>query len=146
MKSFRPKDETPEDGQGGAGSGGAGRNGERDFRGETRRNDTHASTSDPEARLYRKGDGKEAKLCFMGHLLMENWDCPDLVDGLRAWVLLRRMVPLNRCQALVRTAVPVKDRRPRSGAPKGASLTDIAGSEHPVSIGSMPTRSPPPLR
>ena len=72
MKSFRPKDETPEDGQGGTGPGGAGRNGERDFRGETRRNDTHASTSDPEARLFRKGDGKEAKLCFMGHLLMEN--------------------------------------------------------------------------
>jgi transposase len=65
MKSFRPKD----------GSGappGPGRNGARDFHGEQRRNDTHASTTDPEARLYRKGKGKEAKLCFMGHALMEN--------------------------------------------------------------------------
>jgi transposase len=65
MKSFRPKD----------GSGGPpapGRNGERDFHGEQRTNDTHASTTDPEARLSRKGNGKEAKLCFMGHLLMEN--------------------------------------------------------------------------
>jgi Transposase DDE domain len=65
MKSFRPKD--------GSGEPPApGRNGERDFHGEWRRNDTHASTSDPEARLFRKGKGKEAKLCFMGHLLMEN--------------------------------------------------------------------------
>lgn len=65
MKSFRPKD----------GSGelpGPGRNGERDFHGEKRSNDTHASTSDPDARLYRKGDGQGSRLCFMGHVLMEN--------------------------------------------------------------------------
>jgi transposase len=64
-KSFRPKD----------GSGtrpGSGRNSERDFRGERRKNDTHASTTDPDARLFRKGPGKEARLCFMGHALMEN--------------------------------------------------------------------------
>jgi transposase len=64
-KSFRPKD----------GSGpppGAGRNGEQDFHGQTRSNDTHASTTDGDARLYNKGQGKEAKLCFMGHALMEN--------------------------------------------------------------------------
>jgi transposase len=67
MKSFKPKDgsnEPPDD------SGG--RNREADFHGEKRSNDTHASTTDPEARLYRKGAGKEAKLCFMGHALMEN--------------------------------------------------------------------------
>src|SRR3954453_20577535 len=65
LKSFRPKD----------GSGeppGAGRNGERDFHGEPRRNESHASTTNPEARLFRKGLGKEARLCFMGHALMEN--------------------------------------------------------------------------
>jgi len=64
-KSFRPKDGSgpPPD---------AGRNGEQDFRGQKRSNDTHASTTDPDARLYRKGPGKEAKLCFMGHALMEN--------------------------------------------------------------------------
>src|SRR5207248_954321 len=49
-----------------------GRNGERDLHGERRRNDTHASTTVPEARLCRKGPGKEARLCFMGHALMEN--------------------------------------------------------------------------
>ena len=48
------------------------RNAEVDFHGQKRSNETHASTSDPEARLYRKGKGKEAKLCFMGHALMEN--------------------------------------------------------------------------
>jgi transposase len=65
MKSFRPKD----------GSGnppGAGRNGERDFRGEKRSNETHASTTDPDSRLYRKGNGRESVLCYMGHALMEN--------------------------------------------------------------------------
>jgi transposase len=65
MKSFRPKD-------GSGGPPGAGRNGEQDFHGQRRTNDTHASTTDPDARLYRKGPGKEAKLCFMGHALMEN--------------------------------------------------------------------------
>lgn len=65
VKSFRPKD-------GGGEPPGPGRNGERDFHGERRRNDTHVSVTDPEARLFRKGRGKEAKLSFMGHVLMEN--------------------------------------------------------------------------
>ena len=65
MKSFRPKD--------GSGEPPApGRNGERNFHNEKRSNDTHASTTDPDARLYRKADGRESRLCFMGHLLMEN--------------------------------------------------------------------------
>jgi transposase len=51
---------------------GLGRNGERNFRNEARTNDTHASTTDPEAKLYRKGNGQAAKLSFMGHALMEN--------------------------------------------------------------------------
>src|SRR5574342_344167 len=67
MKSFVPKD----GGKPPAGDGG-GRNAERNFRGEKRKNDTHSSTTDPDARLFRKSDGKEAKLCHMGHLLMEN--------------------------------------------------------------------------
>ena len=49
----------------GAGSG-------EDFHGEKRTNATHQSTTDPQARLYRKGVGKEAKLCYLGHVLMEN--------------------------------------------------------------------------
>ena len=48
------------------------RNAEVDFRGEKRSNATHASTTDPDARLYRKSPGTEAILCFMGHALMEN--------------------------------------------------------------------------
>lgn len=49
-----------------------GRNEGVDFRGEKRSNKTHASTTDPDAMLYRKGPGMEAKLCFIGHALMEN--------------------------------------------------------------------------
>jgi transposase len=65
MKSFRPKDGTGE-------PPGPGRNGERSFHGEKRSNETHASTTDPDAKLYRKGAGQSSKLSFMGHLLMEN--------------------------------------------------------------------------
>lgn len=65
MKSFRPRD--------GSGEPPApGRNGERDFHGEKRSNETHASTTDPDARLFRKSAGQAAQLCHMGHLLMEN--------------------------------------------------------------------------
>jgi transposase len=65
MKSFQPKDgsgEPPADG----------RNGARDFHGEKRSNETHASTTDPDARLYKKAKGQAAKLCHMGHVVMEN--------------------------------------------------------------------------
>lgn len=48
------------------------RNAEVDFRGERRSNATHASTTDPEARLLRKSSGTGVVLCFMGHSLMEN--------------------------------------------------------------------------
>jgi hypothetical protein len=67
MKSFKPK-EPPVGSDGGSG----GRNSPSDFRGEKRSNQTHRSTTDPDARLYRKGPGMEAKLCFIGHGLMEN--------------------------------------------------------------------------
>lgn len=74
MKSFAPKgtDERPESKIDEPPSGGGSRNREVDFHGERRSNGTHASTSDPDARLYRKGAGKAAKLCFIGHALMEN--------------------------------------------------------------------------
>ena len=48
------------------------RNAEVNFHGQKRSNATHVSTTDPEARLYRKGQGKEAKLSYLGHTLMEN--------------------------------------------------------------------------
>ncbi len=74
MKSFKPKSSCGDDPGSGSDAppSAGGRNAEADFRGETRSNATHASTTDPDARLYRKGQGKEAKLCFMGHALMEN--------------------------------------------------------------------------
>lgn len=65
LKSFRAKDGNDEPPS-------PGRNGERDFHGEKRANDTHESTTDPDAKLFRKGNGQPAKLCFMGHALMEN--------------------------------------------------------------------------
>ena len=65
MKSFRPKD-------GDGRPGGGGRNTEADFHGEKRSNATHESSTDPQARLYRKGKGQEAKLCYLGHALMDN--------------------------------------------------------------------------
>src|SRR5882672_9312425 len=66
IKSFRRKDGDDND------AAGPGRNAERDFHGEKRSNESHRSTTDPEARLYKKGDGQPAKLCYIGHALMEN--------------------------------------------------------------------------
>src|SRR6185437_11159052 len=65
MKSFRRKDGNDE-------PPAPGRNGERNFHKEKRSNETHASTTDPDARLTRKSNGEGAKLGFTGHLLMEN--------------------------------------------------------------------------
>jgi len=65
MKSFRRKDGADDD-------AGPGRNAERGFRDAKRSNETHASTTDPDARLYRKGKGRESRLYYMGHALMEN--------------------------------------------------------------------------
>ncbi len=61
MKSFRPKDDDDSD-----------NNGFGDFKGTRRKNDTHESKTDPDAKLYKKGKGKEAKLSYMAHALMEN--------------------------------------------------------------------------
>lgn len=66
IKSFRRKDGGDND------ATGPGRNAERSFHKEKRSNETHRSTTDPEARLYRKSDGQPAKLCYIGHALMEN--------------------------------------------------------------------------
>jgi hypothetical protein len=58
QRSFRPKDGSDGDGS--------------DFHGQTRKNDTHQSTTDPDSRLYRKAAGREARPCYMGHVVMEN--------------------------------------------------------------------------
>lgn len=98
MKSFRPKD--------GSGEPPApGRNGERNFHNEKRSNETHASTTDPDARLYRKADGRESRLCFMGHVLMENR------NGLAVDAALTHATGTAEREA----ALVMLDRRDRSG-------------------------------
>lgn len=98
MKSFRPKD--------GSGEPPApGRNGERNFHKEKRSNQTHASTTDPDARLYRKADGRESRLCFMGHVLMENR------NGLAVEAALTHATGTAEREA----ALAMVDRRKRKG-------------------------------
>jgi transposase len=97
LKSFRPKDggdAPPPDG--------GGRNPDVDFHGQRRSNATHASTTDPDARLARKGKGKEAKLCLAGHVLMENR------TGLAVDVLLTHATGTAEREA----ALIMLDRRP----------------------------------
>jgi transposase len=65
MKSFRPRDGSGEPPS-------PGRNGGADFRKTKRSNETHASTTDKDARLFKKGDGQESRLAYLGHALMEN--------------------------------------------------------------------------
>ena len=75
LKSFEPRDADPPPGDGDRG------NPSLDFHGERRANATHQSTTDPEARLFRKGKGKEAERVFMANALMETRNGP-LVDFL----------------------------------------------------------------
>jgi transposase len=67
QKSFRPKDGSDDQRP-----GGGGRNAQADWKGQKRSNETHASTSDPDARLYRKSHHTASMLCYQGHILMEN--------------------------------------------------------------------------
>jgi len=99
IKSFRRKD-----GQDGDPDG-PGRNAERSFHKEKRSNETHESTSDPEARLYKKGDGQPARLCYMGHALMEN----------RHGLVVAGMASQASGTAEREAALALLDRRPRSG-------------------------------
>ena len=118
LKSFKPKGPGGED-DGSDDSGG--RNAAADFTGEKRSNATHASTTDPDAMLYRKGPGMEARLCFIGHGLMENRS--GLIVGTR---LTRVSGHAERLAALDLIA-PHGDR-PRAvtlGADKGYDARDF---------------------
>jgi transposase len=112
-KSFKPKD-------GGDDEGG-------DFRGQKRRNDTHQSTTDPEAKLYRKSNGQESKLAFLGHAMMDNR------HGL---VIDTRLTEANgraeREAALAMAAhLPGGDKRITLGADKGYDTLDfVQGLRH----------------
>src|SRR5476649_120831 len=71
-KSFVKKDGSDGDGNTGGPSASGGRNAETDWKGKPRSNETHASTTDPDARLFRKSANAGAVLCYQGHVLMEN--------------------------------------------------------------------------
>jgi transposase len=122
-KSFRHKDGSgpPPD---------AGRNDEQDFRGQKRSNDTHASTTDPDAKLFRKGPGKEAKLCFMGHALMENRN--GLIVGAAA---TRASGHAERLAALYLIAPHADRPNPITlGADKGFDARDFVAELREVNV------------
>lgn len=114
MKSVQPKDKDdgPSDGF---------KNPDVDFRGEKRSNETHVSSTDPEARLMRKGLGKETKLCFMGHVLMENR------TGLIVDLDLTQATGRAEREAALRMLdrLPRKKRRLTLGADKGYDTQDF---------------------
>jgi transposase len=116
MKSFRRKDgkDQPPD---------PGRNGERGFHKEKRSNETHGSTTDPDARLYRKGDGQGAKLSYMGHILMENRNALIVETELtKASGTAERDAAL----AMIGRHSP-STRRITLGGDKGFDVTDFVG-------------------
>jgi transposase len=110
QKSFRPKDEGT-----GPGAGAAG-----DFKGEQRRNDTHASRTDPDARLYRKGNGQEARLAYLGHVVMENRN--GLAVG---GTLTLATGTAEREAALVLAQAVPRARRATLGADRGYDTRDF---------------------
>jgi len=114
LKSFRPKEDSDN-----AASTGE-KNPSVDFHGERRTNDTHESATDPEARLARKGRGKEAKLSFAGHVLMENR------NGMVVDVTLTQATgTAERDAALDMLENLLTDRRVTVGADKGYDTQDF---------------------
>lgn len=116
LKSFRRKDGSDNDPEG------PGRNAERSFHKEKRSNKTHQSTTDPDARLYKKGDGQPARLCYIGHALMENRNGLAVDGGLT----------LATGTAEREAALAMLDRRPRRrritlGADKAYDVAGFIG-------------------
>ena len=116
LKSVQPRDDN-------GGPPTTGKNPDVDFRGQQRRNETHASTTDPDARLARKGNGQEAKLAYAGHVLMEN----------RHGLIVDIVLTQADGHAERRAALDMLDRQERPlrvtlGADKGYDTADfIAG-------------------
>ena len=124
LKSFRAKDGSDEPPS-------PGRNGERDFHGEKRANDTHASTTDPDAKLFRKGTGQPAKLCFMGHALMENR------SGLVVQAHLGEASGTAEREAAIRMIdrqSPGSSRRITLGADKGYDAASFVGDLRQMAV------------
>jgi transposase len=119
IKSFRAKDGSDE-------PPGPGRNAERNFHKQKRSNETHQSTTDPEAKLYRKGDGQPAKLCFMGHVLMENRNALLVAAGLdQASGTAEREEALKLVDAHRPVARGQNGRRITLGADKAYDVADF---------------------
>lgn len=115
IKSFRKKEDPPS-------SPPVGRNETRDFRGEKLSNETHASNTDPEARLYRKGDGEKAKLAFTGHVLMENR------NGLAMEAVLTQATGTVEHEAAVEMVSRLPgDHRITVGGDKNYDTADVVG-------------------
>ena len=124
LKSFKPKD-GPDDEP----PAGGGRNAERDFHGEKRSNATHASTTGADARLIRRGRGKEAKLCHMGHLLMEN-QSGLIVDAM----LTTATGTAEREAALSMLGRQAGRHRATLGADKGYDAADFAAAVRALNV------------
>jgi transposase len=125
LKSIKPVD-APDDPAPPSG----GRNAEASFRGETRTNATHASTTDPDAKLYRKGPGMEAKLAFLGHALMEN-RCGLLVDAC--------LTPANGHAERIAALAMIEQRADRPvavtlGADKGYDAADFVNELRTMNV------------
>ena len=124
MKSFRPKEGGDDDAP-----GTGGRNAGRDFRGERRSNGTHASSTDGDARLFRKGNGQSSRLCFMGHLLMENGNAL-IVDA----ELTRASGTAERDAALAMVGRRGRGRRITLGADKGYDVADFVDTLRSLTV------------
>ncbi len=119
QKSFRPKDGSDDQRP-----GGGGRNAQADWKGQPRSNDTHASTTDPDARNYRKSHNTAAILCYQGHVLMEN----------RNGLVVSAVVPMPMVSANATRPWPCSMRcrlrpgSPQLGADKAYDTTDFVAA------------------
>jgi|SRR5947199_2712293 len=122
----------------------AARNAEHNFRGEKRTNETHSSTTDPDARLFRKGAGKEAKLCHMGHVMTENRN-NIIIDArlTEATGTAERATALEMIDDNARPGSTVGADKLYAAAPRMSRRT-IADIVAPQSIGAPPAISAMP--
>ena len=135
LKSFRAKDGNDEPPT-------PGRNGERDFHGEKRANDTHESTTDPDAKLYRKGRSQPAKLYFMGHALIENrHGLVVQADATQATGKAERQAALAMIESKIQARgarsrwVPTRATTPRNSSPISGGVRDAARGAEGQGIG-----------
>ncbi len=132
MKSFRRKDGQDEP------PSSPGRNAERDFRGEKRSNETHASTTDPDARLYRKASGQPSRLCFMAHSLMENRH--GLIVDIRTTHATGR-AEREAAEAMIQTAA--RGRRVSLGADKAYDAAEHIARLRAIGVTPHVAQTPP---